>query len=66
MPTLQLGNQEQLVRHISFDWLSKTFQDAVVFTRRLCFLFLWIDALCIVQDDPDDVGFTYHVAFIHR
>ncbi|KAI1074531.1 heterokaryon incompatibility protein-domain-containing protein [Whalleya microplaca] len=32
----------------------KTFQDAVIFTRRLGLKYLWIDGVCIVQDDPED------------
>ncbi|PLB42552.1 HET domain-containing protein [Aspergillus candidus] len=39
---------------ISYQNLPKTFQDAVVFTRKLGYRFLWIDSLCIVQDDNDD------------
>ncbi|KAH8883561.1 HET-domain-containing protein, partial [Thozetella sp. PMI_491] len=34
--------------------LPKTFQDAIDFTRRLRVSFIWIDSLCIVQDDKDD------------
>ena len=34
--------------------LSKTFQDAVTITRRLGIEYLWIDSLCIIQDDIDD------------
>ncbi|KAK6432176.1 hypothetical protein LTR95_011655 [Oleoguttula sp. CCFEE 5521] len=34
--------------------LSRTFQDAVSICRRLLFRYLWIDALCIVQDDHED------------
>ncbi|KAK3347088.1 HET domain protein [Lasiosphaeria hispida] len=34
--------------------LPKSFQDAVVFTRKLGVRFLWIDSLCIIQDDPAD------------
>ncbi|KAJ0417805.1 HET domain protein [Aspergillus carlsbadensis] len=39
---------------IPFDKLPRTFQDAVVFTRKLGYRYLWIDSLCIVQDDNDD------------
>lgn len=39
---------------IKFDDLPKTFQDAVVVTRELGIQFLWIDSLCIIQDDADD------------
>ena len=34
--------------------LSKTFQDAVWLTRQLGIKYLWIDSLCITQDDADD------------
>lgn len=34
--------------------LPPTFEDAVRITRKLGFRYLWIDALCIVQDDQDD------------
>jgi hypothetical protein len=33
---------------------SKTFQDAVIVTRHLGFRYLWIDSLCIIQDDKQD------------
>ncbi|MCJ1444599.1 MAG: hypothetical protein MMC23_005101 [Stictis urceolatum] len=36
---------------IIFEQLPKTFQDAVVITRRLGLRYLWIDSLCIIQDD---------------
>jgi hypothetical protein len=38
------------------EWASipKTFQDAVTITRRLQMRYIWIDSLCIVQDDGDD------------
>ena len=39
---------------IPFEDLPRTFQDAVVTTNRLGFEYLWIDALCIVQDCKDD------------
>ena len=39
---------------IRWDQLPKTFQDAILTTRSLGLQCLWIDALCIVQDDPND------------
>jgi len=33
---------------------AKNFQDAVSVTREIGLQYLWIDALCIIQDDPDD------------
>lgn len=47
-------NIEQHKRHISFDELPKSFQDAVTVTRDLGIRYLWIDSLCIQQDDIDD------------
>ncbi|KAH5487174.1 hypothetical protein HBI52_239710 [Parastagonospora nodorum] len=41
-------------RRISFYDLSLTFKDAVKLTIDLGERYLWIDSLCIVQDDPDD------------
>lgn len=39
---------------IPFTSLSRTFRDAVVITRNLGQRYLWIDSLCIVQDDEKD------------
>ncbi|THU83173.1 HET-domain-containing protein [Dendrothele bispora CBS 962.96] len=38
------------------DRLPKTIQDAISVTRALGYRFLWVDALCIVQDSPTDLG----------
>lgn len=34
--------------------LPKTFQEAMIFTRKLGIQYLWIDSLCIIQNDPED------------
>ncbi|VUC32975.1 unnamed protein product [Clonostachys rosea] len=34
--------------------MPKTFQDAVTIARHLQIRYLWIDSLCIIQDDQDD------------
>jgi hypothetical protein len=39
---------------IAWESLPKTFQHAIQVTRELGFGFLWIDSLCIIQDDPED------------
>lgn len=41
-------------REIPWSSLSKTFQDAVSITRSLNISLLWIDSLCIIQDDAQD------------
>lgn len=42
---------------IPWQRLPRTFQDAVVITRELGLQYLWIDALCIIQDDTHDWEF---------
>ena len=39
---------------IEFDTLTKTFQDAAQITAAIGFRYLWIDSLCIIQDDDED------------
>jgi hypothetical protein len=48
------GNLSAMERAISFEDLPKTFQDAVKVVRNLGASYLWIDALCIVQDSAED------------
>lgn len=45
-----------LARTQQIDWndLPKTFQDAITMTRALGIRYLWIDSLCIIQDDEED------------
>ncbi|KAH6714839.1 heterokaryon incompatibility protein-domain-containing protein [Leptodontidium sp. MPI-SDFR-AT-0119] len=39
---------------IPIDTLPPTLQDAIAVTRDLGFRYLWVDALCIIQDDTED------------
>lgn len=39
---------------IRFEQLSETFYQAIQLTRRLAIPYLWIDSLCIIQDDKTD------------
>jgi len=39
---------------ISFKSLPRTFRDAVTFVRGLGIRYLWIDSICIIQDDESD------------
>jgi hypothetical protein len=41
-------------RNIAWDTLPETFQDAIDFTRRLGFEYIWVDSICIIQDDSTD------------
>ncbi|OCK76846.1 HET-domain-containing protein [Lepidopterella palustris CBS 459.81] len=52
-----ITTRESLAQHktrIALHSLSKTFQDAIFVTRSLSIRYLWIDSLCIIQDDDDD------------
>lgn len=42
---------EQRCQAIEISELPKSFQDAILVTRYLKISFLWIDSICIVQDD---------------
>ena len=55
-PTFKLttANLSSLRLHIPVDELPQTFQDDFALTRRLGTDYLWIDSLCIVQDDRED------------
>lgn len=39
---------------ISWSKIPRTFQDAMVLTWRLGFQYIWIDSLCILQDDEEN------------
>lgn len=41
---------------IALQTLSQTIQDAIYITRKLCIRYLWVDALCIVQDDEISIS----------
>lgn len=44
----------QRKKAIPFSQLPRTFQEATSIIRRLGFRYLWIDSLCIIQDDEAD------------
>ena len=52
--TLQ-SNRTAFQQRIPVATLPRTFQDAIFVTHSLRITYLWIDALCIVQDLADDV-----------
>ncbi|EEU35183.1 uncharacterized protein NECHADRAFT_53332 [Fusarium vanettenii 77-13-4] len=51
--TLQ-GNIESMKSEILWDSLSAVFKDSIWLCRRLGIKFIWIDSLCIIQDDGSD------------
>jgi hypothetical protein len=49
-----LASLQSMRNGISLDSLPKTIQDAINLTRQLGFKYLWVDALCIIQDNEAD------------
>ena len=48
------NNLNQMQQGIPSNLLPQNFQDAILTVRKLQLRYLWIDALCIIQDDPAD------------
>ncbi|SPO04662.1 related to protein TOL [Cephalotrichum gorgonifer] len=51
---LRTDNLDSLVSGIDFERLPRSIQDAIIVTRDLGFRYLWVDSLCITQDDEVD------------
>ncbi|KAL5378195.1 hypothetical protein DPSP01_009306 [Paraphaeosphaeria sporulosa] len=54
MPQTTSKTLKAYKKNIAWDTLPRAFQEAVLLTKSLGVRFLWIDSLCIVQDDPSD------------
>ncbi len=48
------GKLKSYMRNIDVSTLPKTFEDAIDITRHLGLRYIWIDSLCIIQDDERD------------
>ncbi|KAI1028754.1 hypothetical protein LB503_002163 [Fusarium chuoi] len=49
------SNLVEMTKHLPWDDLAKTVQDAIIFTKKLGYRYLWVDSLCILQSEgPDD------------
>ncbi|TVY80952.1 hypothetical protein LSUE1_G004391, partial [Lachnellula suecica] len=48
------SNLSKHIKEIPLRTMPRTFQDAIISTRRLGLQYLWIDSLCILQDSPND------------
>lgn len=69
--TTTTDNLDEHRQGIPFDHLSRTFQDAVTITREIGVEYLWIDSLCILQNDRSDweqeaprMGAVYEEAYL--
>lgn len=51
---LSVENIDHFQEQIPTEALTKTFLDAIEIARALGFSYIWIDSLCIIQDDPED------------
>ncbi|KAI0129900.1 heterokaryon incompatibility protein-domain-containing protein [Xylariales sp. AK1849] len=47
---------DQFTQGISFESLPMTLKDAVKVASKFNITYLWIDALCMIQDDAEDMG----------
>jgi len=54
MPKLTRSNIARLMTSIDLDTLPPVFRDAIEISRSLEVPYIWIDALCIIQDDAED------------
>jgi hypothetical protein len=58
---LQQRNIADMIREIPAERLSQTFRDAMAITKALGYRYLWIDALCIIQDSKEDWSKEVHL-----
>ncbi len=54
LPTTTKENRKQRLESISLQEMSKSFAEAIAVTRFLGLRYIWIDSLCIVQNDFED------------
>jgi hypothetical protein len=52
--TTTRSNLSQFETRLPVESLSQTMQDAMLVTLEMGFNYVWIDSLCIIQDDTDD------------
>jgi hypothetical protein len=65
------ANLSERMRCLRWDCLPYVFKDAIILTRAVGIKYIWIDAICILQDDPADMSRQlglmdriYHEAFL--
>ncbi|KAK5747468.1 hypothetical protein LTR17_000109 [Elasticomyces elasticus] len=53
---LQKDNMGRLRQGLNYDELKASIQDGLTLSKHLGYEYLWIDCLCIMQDDAEDVA----------
>ncbi|KAF2827622.1 HET-domain-containing protein [Ophiobolus disseminans] len=54
--TTTTSTAQDITDGLLFSRLPRTLQDAMIVTLELGLRYIWIDSLCIIQDDPSDLG----------
>lgn len=54
MPQTTVNTLNTHKKKVAWETLPRGFQEAIVLTKALNVRFLWIDSLCVIQDDPAD------------
>jgi hypothetical protein len=52
--TLTKANYASLLKEVPRSALQNVYSDAIAFSRRLGVRYIWIDTMCIIQDDAND------------
>ncbi|CAJ2501525.1 Uu.00g043780.m01.CDS01 [Anthostomella pinea] len=53
---LQRANMDELRHGVRFEGLKASIRDAIKVANHLGYTYLWVDTLCIVQNDPKDLA----------
>lgn len=59
-------NQNELIHNIPWEVLPQTHKDAILVASALDIPFLWIDALCIIQNQSDPKDWEEQSSVMHR
>ncbi|KAF3761473.1 HET-domain-containing protein, partial [Cryphonectria parasitica EP155] len=63
---LLTGTMASFQQSINLAALPQTFRDAIEVTRRIGIRYLWIDSLCIIQDDDGNTDWLREAAMMHK
>lgn len=53
-PSTTSTSLKKHMKGLSMAELPSVFREAIILARKLDYQYIWIDSLCIIQDDPDD------------